>query len=111
MKMFFWPVPMTHSTHEDSYKKLRGNLRKNCYKCGIDWESYNKTMTNNNKKIYGHYLVEELPDQNGKWGGFRCSVIDAKGKYGFIAKTNIPIKEDATAFNWRFCTTDGSTKE
>jgi hypothetical protein len=35
-----------------------------------------------NKKIYGHYSVEELPDQNGKWGGYRCQVVDSGLKQG-----------------------------
>lgn len=39
------------------------------------------------KKIYGHYSVEELPDQNGKWGGYRCAVVDSVGKQGKLYKT------------------------
>jgi hypothetical protein len=31
---------------------------------------------------YGIYEVEDHPDQNGKWGGFRCSVTDSVGKQG-----------------------------
>ena len=47
------------------------------------------------KRIHGRYEVEDLPDQNGKWGGYKVQCLDAKGEYGFIANTNIPIKPDA----------------
>jgi hypothetical protein len=46
------------------------------------------------KRIYGRYKVEDITKPDGSWNGVRCSVIDAKGEYGFIANTNIPIKPD-----------------
>ena len=47
------------------------------------------------KRIYGRYDVENITKPDGSWSGVRCSVIDAKGEYGFIANTDIPIKPDA----------------
>ena len=47
------------------------------------------------KRIYGRYEVEDITKPDGSWNGVCCSVIDAKGKYGFIANTDIPIKLDA----------------
>ena len=47
------------------------------------------------KRIYGRYEVEDIAKPDGSWKGVRCSVIDAKGEYGFIADTDIPIKPDA----------------
>jgi hypothetical protein len=47
------------------------------------------------KRIYGIYEVEDINKPDGSWNGFRSSVIDAKGEYGFIANTDIPIKPDA----------------
>ena len=47
------------------------------------------------KRIYGIYEIEDITKPDGSWNGVRCSVIDAKGEYGFIANTNIPIKADA----------------
>ena len=47
------------------------------------------------KWIYGIYEVEDIFKPDGSWNGFRSSVIDAKGEYGFIANTDIPIKPDA----------------
>jgi hypothetical protein len=44
------------------------------------------------KRIYGIYEVEDITKADGSWYGYRCSVIDAKGEYGYIANTNIPIK-------------------
>jgi hypothetical protein len=44
------------------------------------------------KRIYGIYEVEDITKDDGTWYGYRCSVIDAKGEYGFIADTDIPIK-------------------
>jgi hypothetical protein len=44
------------------------------------------------KRIYGIYAVEDITKPDGSWCGYDCSVIDAKGEYGFIANTNIPIK-------------------
>ena len=41
------------------------------------------------------YDVEDITKPDGSWSGVRCSVIDAKGEYGFIANTDIPIKPDA----------------
>ena len=41
------------------------------------------------------YEVEDITKPDGSWNGVRCSVIDAKGEYGFIANTDIPIKPDA----------------
>ena len=46
------------------------------------------------KRIYGHYEVEDITKPDGSWYGYRCSVIDAKGEYGFIANTDISIKPD-----------------
>lgn len=46
------------------------------------------------KRIYGRYEVEDIIKPDGSWNGYRCSVIDAKGEYGFTANTNIPIKPD-----------------
>jgi hypothetical protein len=47
------------------------------------------------KRIFGRYEVEDIAKPDGPWKGVRCSVIDAKGEYGFIADTDIPIKPDA----------------
>jgi protocatechuate 3,4-dioxygenase beta subunit len=47
------------------------------------------------KRIYGIYEVEDITKPDGSWNGFRSSVTDAKGEYGFIANTDIPIKPDA----------------
>ena len=47
------------------------------------------------KRIYGRYEVEDITKPDGSWNGVCCSVIDAKGEYGFIANTDIPIKLDA----------------
>jgi hypothetical protein len=47
------------------------------------------------KRIYGIYEVEDITKADGSWYGYRCSVIDHKGEYGFIANTDIPIKPDA----------------
>ena len=46
------------------------------------------------KRIYGRYEVEDITKPDGS-NRVRCSVIDAKGEYGFIANTDIPIKPDA----------------
>jgi hypothetical protein len=32
------------------------------------------------KKQYGVYIVEDRPKQNGKWGGFKVSVVDSSGQ-------------------------------
>ena len=47
------------------------------------------------KRIFGRYDVEDITKPDGSWNGVRCSVIGAKGEYGFIADTDIPIKLDA----------------
>jgi hypothetical protein len=44
------------------------------------------------KRIYGIYEIADITKPDGCWCGYRCSVIEAKGGYGFIAHTNIPIK-------------------
>ena len=46
------------------------------------------------KRIYGIYEVEDITKADGSWKGVRCSVIDAKGEYGFIADIDIPVKPD-----------------
>jgi hypothetical protein len=45
-----------------------------------------------NEDIYGIYEVEDVTKPDGSWCGYRWSVIDAKGEYGSIANTNIPMK-------------------
>jgi hypothetical protein len=34
------------------------------------------------KKQYEIYTVEDWPEQNGKWGGYRTSVTSSEGKQG-----------------------------
>lgn len=33
------------------------------------------------------YLVEEYPEQNGKWGGYKVSAMKSTGKQGKLYKT------------------------
>jgi len=47
------------------------------------------------EKQYGIYMVKEEYASDGRYLGFRCSVVEAHGQQGFIAKTDIPIKRDA----------------
>ena len=47
------------------------------------------------KRIYGHYAGRRYYQTQRLLEWVRCSVIDAKGEYGFIANTDIPIKPDA----------------
>ena len=53
-----------------------------------------RLMTQKLQYWYGIYEVEDITKPDGSWNGVRCSVIDAKGEYGFIANTDIPIKPD-----------------
>jgi hypothetical protein len=39
-----------------------------------------------NKKTYGIYIVEDLPKQNGKWGGYKVSAAASTGKQGKLFK-------------------------
>jgi hypothetical protein len=34
------------------------------------------------KKQYGIYSVDEYPEQNGKWGGYKVAAIASTGKQG-----------------------------
>jgi len=47
------------------------------------------------EKQYGIYLVKEEYAPDGRYLGFRCSVVEAQGQQGFVAKTDIQIKPDA----------------
>jgi len=33
-------------------------------------------------KKYGIYSVDEYPEQNGRWGGYRCGAVESVGKQG-----------------------------
>jgi len=45
------------------------------------------------------YKIEEYPEQNGKWGGYKISAADPEGRQGFLHPTGkdgkgIEIKRD-----------------
>jgi hypothetical protein len=44
-------------------------------------------------KKYGIYSVEEYPEQNGKWGGYKVAAIASTGKQG-----KLYIKSDGREF-------------
>jgi hypothetical protein len=46
------------------------------------------------KKQYDHYLVEEYPKQNGRWGGYKVSVVDSSTK----KQGKLYIKPDGREF-------------
>jgi hypothetical protein len=51
------------------------------------------------KTQYGIYTIDEYPEQNGRWGGYKTSVMDSVGKQGKLylqsdGRENYKAKDD-----------------